>query len=478
MKKIFSLTAIILSAAILAVLVFTGCINSNQTGSTATKNFTVNSTNDGKKTEVPVEIKLSHWSMGYTKGFEQAVKKYNDSNGDDILLSLLKIPQYMYAETLNMLMASGEGPDIIGLNEELLNSYISRNWLIDLKKHIENDFLDKFPEWALNIAVDPVYAYKLYAVPSSMVTFRLIYNRDLFEGAGLDPESPPATITELKEYAARISKVYKGQRKYGFALPAGEDWAGFIQSMEGPASYSGIYYFNYTNGMFDLTVYEPWLQAFLDMKKNGGLFPGEGSLKCNSARMQFAEGNIGMMFATSWEPAVLSFQYSAICNWDVAMPPAVDEAAIGKGAVMTATGSCYAINSKTRHISDTVKVWKDLYSENFLGELYRTGTEVPIFKEIINNEAYKPDIENFEKVIPSAMDSPYPVPNGFDKWSRIKAYSSVITSDTPIPDALTEENRRLNSLFDIYIFLNKSSKDKYIIDNYNPLNPLDTLEDK
>jgi len=433
----------------------------------------INAAPDEIITEIPIEIKLSHWSLGYMKGFEQAIKKYNDTAADYIRLSLLDIPQYMYEETLNMLMASGEGPDIIGLNEELINPYINRGWLVDLTKYIDNDFLEKYPEWALNIAADPVYKNKLYAIPSSIVTYRLIYNKDLFKISGLNPENPPTTIDELKEYAIKISNVCKGERKYGFALPAGQDWTGFVQSMEGPATYSGIYYYDYAKGIFDLTSYEPWLQAFIDMKKSGGLFPGESSLKIDSARMQFAEGNIGMMLATSWEPAILTYRYPANCNWDVSMPPALSEDNIGKGAVIMTAGSCYAINSKSRHESHSAEIWRMLYSKDFLGDLYRTGAELPILKEILDDDTYKPDIRNFEKFIPTDMDSSYPgILNGFDKWSRMKAYYSIITEDVSVSAVLKEESVRLENLFNNRLLLTKSSKDDYRNMQFDPLNPL------
>lgn len=469
MSKKFSLTAAILTIIILIALVIVYI----KSGQIVLNNNAINKVPDVKKTEIPVEIKLSHWSLGYMKGFEQAVKKYNDTTACNIRLSLLEIPQYRYEETLNMLMASGEGPDIIGLNEELINSYIKRNWLADLTKYIENDFLEQFPDWALNISADPVYKNKLYAIPSSMMTYRLLYNKDLFKISGLDPDDPPATIYELRDYAVKISRMCKGERKYGFALPAGGDWTGFVQSMEGPASYSGVYYYDYAKGLFDLSVYEPWLQVMIDIKKNGGMFPGETNLKSDSARMQFAEGNIGMMFATNWEPAILTLQYPAICNWDVSMPPALNEDSIGRGAVIMTAGSCYAINSKSGYKEDAAKVWKSLYTRDFLGELYRTGIELPIFKEILDDDACKPDIINFDKFLPTDMDSPYPdILNGFDRWSRMKAYFSVITEDVSISDTLKEESERLNNLFNSRLLLTKSSKDDYTDPNFNAANPL------
>jgi ABC-type glycerol-3-phosphate transport system substrate-binding protein len=51
----------------------------------------------------------------------------------------------------------------------------------------------------------------------------VIYNKTLFEEAGLDPERPPETWEELREYSRRLSKDENGDGRYeqiGFFVPA------------------------------------------------------------------------------------------------------------------------------------------------------------------------------------------------------------------------------------------------------------------
>ncbi len=47
---------------------------------------------------------------------------------------------------------------------------------------------------------------KLYGIPTNNETMALIYNKQLFEDAGLDPEDPPATWDEVVEYSRIISE--------------------------------------------------------------------------------------------------------------------------------------------------------------------------------------------------------------------------------------------------------------------------------
>ena len=215
--------------------------------------------------------------------------------------------------------------------------------------------------------------------------------------------------------------------------------------MEAPATHSGIYFYDYKNDTYNLNIYEKWFETILEIKKHGGLFPGETTLKPDYARVQFAEGNIGMMFASSWEPAIFTHQYTVKCDWGVAMPPAIDKSSMAKGAVMMVPGSCYAINDKsTNSLSDILTVWKYLYSEDFLSTLYKNGSEVPIFGNIISDYEYDPHIINFYKFLPSDIDSAYPnTPKGFDEWSRMKAYLSIFKDNTPTSEALLEGSKKL-----------------------------------
>lgn len=56
----------------------------------------------------------------------------------------------------------------------------------------------------------------LYALPFNRSTPMFYYNKDMFEEVGLDPEAPPQTWDELKEYAAKLSIP---DERWGFEMP-------------------------------------------------------------------------------------------------------------------------------------------------------------------------------------------------------------------------------------------------------------------
>ena len=91
---------------------------------------------------------------------------------------------------------------------------ISNGYVADITPHITQwPSFDDFNTELLHIVKDQTG--NIYGVPVGGYALGIIYNRKLFEQAGLDPDKPPKTWEELKEYAYQISLL--GDKHAGFA---------------------------------------------------------------------------------------------------------------------------------------------------------------------------------------------------------------------------------------------------------------------
>ena len=81
--------------------------------------------------------------------------------------------------------------------------WASRNALVCLDDYIKRDNFDStifFPAlWG-----EMRYNEKIYAIPLNTVSYALFYNKRLFREAGLDPNKPPRTWKQVKEYSKKI----------------------------------------------------------------------------------------------------------------------------------------------------------------------------------------------------------------------------------------------------------------------------------
>jgi ABC-type glycerol-3-phosphate transport system substrate-binding protein len=102
---------------------------------------------------------------------------------------------------------------------------------------------------------------KFYAVPAkSFYAVALHYNRNLFEQAGLDPDSPPTSWDEVREYAKTI-KEKTGVYGYGtMAL----DNAGGWQLTAAANSRGGVVETSNADGTYTATLDDPAVKAHLE----------------------------------------------------------------------------------------------------------------------------------------------------------------------------------------------------------------------
>ena len=140
---------------------------------------------------------------------------------------------------------------------------------------------DKFNTSDFEPAVLNYYKYqdKLQSMPWNASSSILLYNKDAFKAAGLDPEKPPTTFSEVTDYAKKLTKKdASGQTvQYGFG-PSIYGWL-FEQLM----ATSGALYCDNGNGRDDRAnkvVYNgPEGKAILDWWKagvDGGYFYNPG----------------------------------------------------------------------------------------------------------------------------------------------------------------------------------------------------------
>lgn len=144
-------------------------------------------------------------------------------------------------------ISAGDIPDIkVGVFGYEPAKYAKQGLLVDLKTMPESDELfDR---------IAPQYVHEdfggRYYVPWNATTQMMIYNKDLFREAGLDPNAPPETFDEYLEYAEKLNNLPKredGSSVYGNVFwNEALAWGGWYWTMN-----SQVYY-NFNNAEYQL----------------------------------------------------------------------------------------------------------------------------------------------------------------------------------------------------------------------------------
>lgn len=119
---------------------------------------------------------------------------------------------------LNTGFASGTAPDVINFTMASMGTRVPLGQYACLDEYVNNwEGKDDFMKNALNLGSVNGSVYGLAVFPDPRI---LIYNKELFEEAGLDPNSPPTNWEELMEYHKKLVKKEGGNVvQTGFGMP-------------------------------------------------------------------------------------------------------------------------------------------------------------------------------------------------------------------------------------------------------------------
>lgn len=104
-------------------------------------------------------------------------------------------------------LAGDNPPDILVLPEVFsLKSMREEGMILPLSDIIESHNID-LEDIMPAALVQCIYKEEYWCIPWGTDTHILLWNKDMFEDAGLDPEQPPRTLEELTEFADLLTKT-------------------------------------------------------------------------------------------------------------------------------------------------------------------------------------------------------------------------------------------------------------------------------
>ncbi|MBB5325704.1 sn-glycerol 3-phosphate transport system substrate-binding protein [Anoxybacillus tepidamans] len=140
----------------------------------------------------------------------------HDFNTSQSTVEVKPVFQGTYEEALtkfNAVAGTKDAPTIMQTFEVGTKYMIDSGKIEPVQTFIDQDHYD-VSQWEKNIVNYYTVNGTIYSMPFNSSTPVLIYNKDAFKKAGLDPEKPPMTYSELKEAARKLTK----NGNYGFSI--------------------------------------------------------------------------------------------------------------------------------------------------------------------------------------------------------------------------------------------------------------------
>jgi sn-glycerol 3-phosphate transport system substrate-binding protein len=157
-----------------------------------------------KSAEKPVEIVFWH-SMNRSLG-ETLQKLTDDFNASQTNVKVSLVNQIDYAQTFTKYksgLGTGDLPDVVQLQET------EQQQMIDTQTLLPAGVCAKADKYSFSDFLPRVISYftvegKQYAMPFNTSGPVLYFNKKAFTAAGLDPESPPKTLDEVRAAAEKL----------------------------------------------------------------------------------------------------------------------------------------------------------------------------------------------------------------------------------------------------------------------------------
>ncbi|MBS3765396.1 sugar ABC transporter substrate-binding protein [Candidatus Bipolaricaulota bacterium] len=151
---------------------------------------------------------------GYTIEDQEAIGEEFEETHPDIEVDMEFVGWANLFDNIVTSIGGGNAPDAMYIGSRWIPQLANMGAIIPLDEYLTEEKREMYPEKVWNTTT---YQGDIYGVVRAMSSKALIYNKDLFREAGLDPEDPPETWDELHSYAEKIDNLGKNINGFGLA---------------------------------------------------------------------------------------------------------------------------------------------------------------------------------------------------------------------------------------------------------------------
>lgn len=195
------------------------------------------------------------------------------------------------ADTFQAMLAGGTMPTVMQVPFTEIGALIARGQVADVTDHLgETDALDRLSPTVMEVVTDD--EDHVWGIPIAAYTMGLLYNRSLFEQAGLDPDAPPQTWDDVRAAAQAIDA---GTDAQGFATMTLDNTGGWILTTMSYAFGSTMESDDGATATVDNPATEAALEFYRSLRWEDDTMGSNFLLNYDDAVNAFASGQVGML---------------------------------------------------------------------------------------------------------------------------------------------------------------------------------------
>lgn len=322
------------------------------------------------------------WFAGTDKALmdcvDKLVKDFERQN-PDIDIEVEFIPWGELSVKLTTAFAGGIGPDIFMHGQAAIAGFVENGALLPLDNYLNS--LDDIKDFG-EIIETGRYKGNVYFIPVYGTGRLLAYRADLFEKAGLDPNEPPLTWEQLREYAVKLTEWEGGRLKIAgidLEVPSQQVWGIFF------VSNGGEFFNDKLEPTFNSSQGVETLEFYVDLVRKYKVYPETGLTKVANLDPIVA-GTAAMAFVTA-ETMAAAKKYAPDVYEKIKLtfPPARI-----KRATFYSFGG-FMVSKSTKNPRATIKVLSYLTSKSSIAEISYVLGGIPPRKSALSDPRFGSD---------------------------------------------------------------------------------------
>lgn len=323
-------------------------------------------------------VTISFWIRAADQTFAQPlVDAYNKSHTNQVKLTI--IPNDNFVTKFASASAAGSPPDVVGIDLVFLPAFAAHGQMTDITDKAKAlPFFNQLNPSHVRLST---YQGKIYALPFSGDASFLVYNKDLFQKAGLDPNTPPKTWAEIEQDAAKIRAL--GPDTYGFYFSGSCGGCNIFTFMPYIwASGGDILNAEGTQATISPNpILKDALSFYHRMWQAGDVPPSAKSDPGTNFFTPFSTGKIGIQGTGSFAVGTLKQQFPNI-NFGVAPFPSED----GSSVSSFAGGDVIGVPKGSQHVNEAFDFINWCLTDNTQVELFAKGGSIPVRTDLAKNK--------------------------------------------------------------------------------------------
>ena len=307
------------------------------------------------------------WDAGQKAGMEKLASAYMEEH-PDVKIEVQATGWDEYWTKLEASATSNSMPDIFWMHSNQMYKYADNGILADCSDIVETD---KYSENAVANAQGS--DGKIYGVPKDKDLVVLVYNKVLFDQAGVSYPDDEGTWDDMTDASEQI---YDKTGKYGYMAYAHDQigyWNFVYQNGGEILNEDG------TEAEYTEPATADAIKYYIDLQKNDWC-PTQDQFANTSATEQFFSGQGAMFYAGSWELTNFCTTYKDMNGkWDVAVLPKCPNPENGDGKAVISNSVSYATAAKGKNKDLAMDFLKFLGSEEGQKIEGESGVAIPAY---------------------------------------------------------------------------------------------------